>query len=201
MVFVQPVIAVKKEELFVRAFLQGPVASLWPRLHSPMAASPTCRTRRLHEAGSRRLRQIAFRKVRASGLGELLEKPQANHFGLASIDLDPVVCGNLGALLGRVHYPRFALHHAVVDAIFNKRALVLLPGEKAAPWFVSFSGESSGTSLSHERMNSPSNGCVAAPTCLAGCPGICLRFGFLGVRLDSAIHDAQLLRNHIVGNI
>src|SRR5208337_5276444 len=59
-----------------------------------------------------------------------LGEPEANHFGLTSIDLDSVVRRNLGALLGRVHRAVFALHHAVVDAVFDEGALVLLPREK-----------------------------------------------------------------------
>ena len=66
---------------------------------------------------------------------------------LAGADRQLVVGRDLGALLLGVHRALFALHHAVVDAVLDIGALVLLPG-KSRSWFVSFSVKSSGTSPS-----------------------------------------------------
>ena len=50
--------------------------------------------------------------------------------GLTGADIEPVVRRDLGALLAGVHRVLLALHHAVVDAVLDVGALVLLPGEK-----------------------------------------------------------------------
>jgi len=65
-----------------------------------------------------------------------------------------------------------ALYHAVVDAVLDVGALVLLSG-KSRWWFVSFSVKSSGTSPSQEKMNSPSSGCVAATALVPAAASIC----------------------------
>ena len=60
----------------------------------------------------------------------MLGEPQANHAGLTGADVDLVVRRDLGALLAGVHRVLVALHHAVVDAVLDVGALVLLPGEE-----------------------------------------------------------------------
>ena len=59
-----------------------------------------------------------------------VREPQANHLALAGADGDRVVRRDLGALLAGVHRILVPLHHAVVDAVLDVRALVLLPGEE-----------------------------------------------------------------------
>ena len=49
---------------------------------------------------------------------------------LAGSNRHPIVRRDLGALLFGVHCALIALYHAVVDAVLDVRALVLLPGEK-----------------------------------------------------------------------
>src|SRR5271157_335889 len=59
-----------------------------------------------------------------------LGEPQANHYGLTGADIGVVVRRDLGALLLGIHRALIALHHAVVDAIFDVGAIVLLLGEQ-----------------------------------------------------------------------
>ena len=57
-------------------------------------------------------------------------EPQANHLALTGTDGDLVLRRDLGALLAGVHSSLVPLHHAVVDAVLDVGALVLLPGEE-----------------------------------------------------------------------
>ena len=59
--------------------------------------------------------------------------------------------------------------------------------------------KSSGTWPSQERTNPPSSEWVAATALVPATAGICFRLGFSAALFDSAIHDAQSLRNHSVG--
>jgi hypothetical protein len=63
-------------------------------------------------------------------------EPQANHFGLTGAYIDLVVRCHLGALLPWVHGGLFALHHAVVDAVLDVGAFVLLSEEPFVVRFV-----------------------------------------------------------------
>ena len=74
-----------------------------------------------------------FIKLLSEGFALLVRRtvgePQANHFGLTGTDIDLVVRRDLGALLVRVHRGLFTLHHAVVDAVLDVGAFVLLSGK------------------------------------------------------------------------
>src|SRR5260370_42069346 len=56
----------------------------------------------------------------------IVGEPRANHFSLIGTHTKPIVCRDLGALLTRVYCALVALHHAVVDAVLDVGALVLL---------------------------------------------------------------------------
>ena len=80
--------------------------------------------------GGKDLIKLLAKGLCSSGSGEACGEPQANHCGLTGADIDLVVRRDLGALLLGVHRVLMALHHAVVDAVLDVRALVLLPGKQ-----------------------------------------------------------------------
>ena len=130
MVLVQPVVAVEEEELLAPEHAGQ-------RLTHHVGRVFTHRWRR-----DRLVKLIGFTKPVSEDFIKLLSKgiallvrrslgePQANHCGLTGADIDLVVRRDLGALLAGVHGALVALHHAVVDAVLDVGALVLLPGEK-----------------------------------------------------------------------
>ena len=86
----------------------------------------------------RRVEVVGFTNPRGENVVERLpegplllrrgaREPHANHFGLAGADGDRVVCGDLRTLPGGVHRTLAAVDHAVVDAVLDVRAFVVLP--------------------------------------------------------------------------
>ena len=130
-VLVQPVVAVEEEELLAPEHAGQGLAH-----HVGLVVTRRGRRDRL-------VKLIGFAKPISEDFIELLSegfalltrrilgKPKANHLGLTSTDIEPEVGCDLGALLLRIHYNLIALHHAVVDAILDVAAVVLLPREKA----------------------------------------------------------------------
>ena len=157
MVLVQPVVTVEEEELLAPEHAGDGLAHHVGRVFT----HGWWRDRLVELIGFTKPLRKDFIKLLSEGFALLVRRtvgePQANHFGLTGADIGLVVRRDLGALLAGVHRALVALHHAVVDAVLDVGALVLLPG-KSRSWFVSFSVKSSGTSPSQERMNSPSSG-------------------------------------------
>ena len=179
MVLVQPVVTVEEEELLAPEHAGEGLAHHLGRVFTHRWR----RDRLVKLIGFTKPVSEDFIKLLSEGFALLVRRivgePQANHFGLTGADIDLVVRRDLGALLFRVHRALIALHHAVVDAVLDVGALVLLPG-KSRSWFVSFSVKSSGTSPSQERMNSPSSGCAAATAARARSCLDLLEVRFLG---------------------
>jgi len=103
------------------------------------------------------------------------------------------------ALPAGVHRVLAALYDAVVDAVFHVRAVVRVVGKESGivrfilgeeQRHLAFAGEDEFT---QQRS-------VAATALVPTAASICLRFGFPGALLDSAIHDAQSFRNQSVGS-
>jgi hypothetical protein len=112
-------------------------------------------------------------------------------------------CRRISALACKI--PRFclvtliALYHAVVDAVLDVRALVLLPAEKPLVVRCVIGEEQRHLAFARkDELTQQRMGCQNRARAHAA--SICLRFGFSAALLDSAIHDAQSLRNHSVGS-
>ena len=129
-VLVQPVVAVEEEEL-----LAPEHAGQGLTHHVGRVGTHRWRRDRLVElvgftqpVGKDLVERLAERL--ALLVQETAGEPQANHRGLTGADIDVVVRRDLGALLLGVHRVLMALHHAVVDAVLDVGALVLLPGKQ-----------------------------------------------------------------------
>jgi hypothetical protein len=69
-----------------------------------------------------------FSKILPKGLvlpsRRRIGEPQTDHRGLASLDIDLIVCRHLRSRLFRIHRTLLSVHHVVVDAILEARARV-----------------------------------------------------------------------------
>src|SRR4029077_7787532 len=130
LVLVQPVVTVEEEELL------APQHAGESLTHHPggVFTHRWRRDRLIKLIGFTKPVPKDFIKLLFEGLTVLvwrtLGEPQANHLALTSIDFDPVVRRDLGALLARVHRAMSDLHDIVVDAVPGVGTLVLLPQEK-----------------------------------------------------------------------
>ena len=129
-VLVQPVVTVKEEELLAPKHAGDGLA------HHPgrVFTHRWRRDRLVKLIGFTQAVSEEFIKLLTEGfvfnVWGTLGEAQANHFALTGAYIDPVVRRDLGALLSGVYRALLALHHAVVDAVLDVGALVLLPGEK-----------------------------------------------------------------------
>src|SRR6266481_30272 len=129
-VLIQPVIAVEEKELLAPKHAGESLAHHLGRAF-------TYRWRR-----DRLIKLIGFTEPRSEDLVKLFSEvfglhvrktagePQPNHFDLTAAYTGLVVRGDLGALLVGVYGALVAVHHTIVDAVFEVGALILLPGEK-----------------------------------------------------------------------
>ena len=129
-VLVQPVVAVEEEEL-----LAPEHAGQGLTHHAGRVFTHGRRRDRLVERISvtKPVSEDLIERL-AKGLARLVRKsagePQANHFRLAGGERDLVVRRDLGALLVRIHRIVAAVHHTVVDAVFDVTALVCGAGKQ-----------------------------------------------------------------------
>ena len=129
-VLVQPVVTVEEEELLAPEHAGDGLAHHVGRVFTHRWR----RDRLVKLIGFTKPISEDFIKLLSEGFARLVRRtvgePQANHFGLTGAYIDLVVRRDLGARLAGVHRALVALHHAVVDAVLDIGALVLLPGEK-----------------------------------------------------------------------
>jgi hypothetical protein len=203
-VLVQPVVTVEEEELLAPKHAGDGLAhhvdgvrgdrSKGPRsgrTHPPPAAGRPEFCQTPHRS---RMGWFGFPTLSGSGLAV---HAQPHGHRLSRSNRHPIVRRSLGTLLFRVHCALIALYHAVVDAVLDVGALVLLPGEKALVSRCIICEEQWHLAFARKDELSPANG-LPQPA-LAPAASIRLRFGFLAALLDSAIHEAQSFRNHRVG--
>ena len=123
-VFVQPVVTVEEKELLAPQHARDRLAHHVGRVF----AHRRRRDRLVELIGLTTPVLEEFVEMLAKGCALLVQEtagePQANDLGLPGADRDLVVRRDLGALLAGIHRVLSAVHHTVIDPVFDVGALV-----------------------------------------------------------------------------